>query len=59
LLRNGTLPPGLAKRVEPFPPELEQRLPPLAPELRRGIVEGRVVIFNARTSLILDVFLPF
>jgi hypothetical protein len=59
LQRNGTLPPGLAKRVEPFPPELERRLPPLAPELRRGLVEGRVVIFNTRTSVILDVFLPF
>lgn len=59
LQRNGTLPPGLAKRVEPFPPELERRLPPLAPDFRRGVVEGRVVIFNTRTSVILDVFLPF
>ena len=59
LAREGTLPPGLAKRVSPFPVELERRLPPLVPELRRGFIEGRAVIYNAQTKVILDIFLPF
>ena len=59
LRRNGTLPPGLAKRVQPFPPELERRLPPLASDLQRGFVEGRAVIFNTKTQVIVDIFLPF
>jgi hypothetical protein len=59
LRRNGTLPPGLAKRVEPLPPELERQLPPLPPDTRRGFIEGRVVVFNTRTSLVLDAFVPF
>ena len=58
LRRNGRLPPGLEKKLYGFPPELEQRLCPLEPGLRRGFIEGRAVIYNPRTSLILDVFVP-
>jgi len=59
LQRNGQLPPGLAKKLAAFPVELERRLPPLKPGLVRGVIEGRAVIFNAQTSVILDIFSIF
>lgn len=59
LQRNGQLPPGLAKKLAVFPVELERRLPPLKPGLVRGFIEGRAVIFNAQTSVILDIFSIF
>lgn len=59
LRRKGTLPPGLRKKLAVFPPELEARLPPLQPDLKRGFVEGRAVIYNDKTSVVLDVFIPF
>lgn len=58
LRKNGTLPPGLQKKVSPFPPELERRLTPLGPDLRRGFIEGRAVIYNRKTSIVLDVLIP-
>ncbi|MBN2320253.1 MAG: hypothetical protein JXR49_14305 [Acidobacteria bacterium] len=59
LQRKGKLPPGLAKKIAAFPVELERRLPPLKQGLVRGVIEGRAVIFNAKTSVILDIFSIF
>ncbi len=59
LRRKGHLPPGLEKKVAVFPVELERRLPPLKAGLVRGVIEGRAVIFNAKTSVILDIFAVF
>ena len=59
LRKNGQLPPGLQKKIIPFPVDLEDRLPRLKPGLVRGIIEGRAVIFNAETSVILDIFSIF
>lgn len=59
LRRKGTLPPGLQKRLTPFPVALEQQLPPLAPDLRRVFIEGRAIIFNSKTGLVLDVLVQF
>ena len=59
LRRKGHLPPGLEKRVAVFPADLERRLPPLREGLVRGVIEGRAVILNAKTSVILDVFAVF
>jgi hypothetical protein len=59
LRKKGTLPPGLRKKLTPFPAALEARLPPLQPDLQRGFVEGRAVIYNSKTSVVLDVFIPF
>jgi hypothetical protein len=56
LQRNGHLPPGLEKKLSPFPVELERRLPPLQEGLTRGVIEGRAVIMDRKTSLILDIF---
>ena len=58
LQRNGHLPPGLEKKIYPFPVELERRLQPLAPDCRRGFIGGRAIIYNSRTSVILDIFAP-
>ena len=59
LQKKGHLPPGLEKKVEVFPAELERSLPPLKPGLVRGVIEGRAVIFDAKTSIILDIFSIF
>jgi hypothetical protein len=59
LRRKGHLPPGLDKRIAAFPAELERQLAPLKPGLVRGVIQGQAVIFNPKTSLILDVFLIF
>ena len=59
LHRQGHLPPGLEKKVAAFPVELERRLPPLKEGLVRGVIEGRAVIFNPKTSVIFDVFAVF
>ena len=59
LRKKGRLPPGLQKKLAPFPPELEAHLRPLRPDLKRAFVEGRAVIYNGKTSAVLDVFIPF
>jgi hypothetical protein len=58
LYRKGHLPPGLEKKMYPFPVEVERRLSPLSPGLSRGYIDGRAVIYNRKTSAILDVFVP-
>ncbi len=55
LRRKGHLPPGLDKRIAALPVELERQLAPLKPGLVRGVIEGRAVIYNPKTSLVLDV----
>ncbi|NWG14330.1 MAG: hypothetical protein HXY20_12440 [Acidobacteria bacterium] len=57
LRRKGHLPPGLDKRIVAFPVELERRLARLKPGLARGVIEGRAVIYNPRTSVVMDVML--
>jgi hypothetical protein len=59
LRRNGTLPPGIAKKMTPLPVALERQLPPPPTECRRGIIDGQVVLYNAQTQFVLDVFAPF
>ena len=58
LRSKGTLPPGLQKRLAPYPPDLARRLPHLGDDYRGGFLHGRVVVFNKRTSAILDVIVP-
>ena len=58
LRRNGRLPPGLEKKMTPYPPEIHGRLSPLAPGLARGFISGRAVIYNPRTRVILDIYIP-
>jgi hypothetical protein len=55
LYRNGRLPPGLEKRLVYFPAELEVRLAPVRPGLRRCFLDGRALIINPKTRVIVDV----
>ncbi len=59
LRRKGHLPPGLDKRIVAFPADLERQLAPLKPGLMRGIIEGRAIIYNAKTAVVLDAFQVF
>jgi len=56
LVRRGHLPPGLEERMEPVPYTVCRRLPPLPEGARRGYIGGHVVVYNPRSSVILDVF---
>jgi hypothetical protein len=58
LRKNGTLPPGLQKRLSPYPSDLAKRLPHLGDDYEGGFLHGRVVVFNRRTSAIVDVIIP-
>jgi hypothetical protein len=53
--RNGTLPPGLERRLEPLPPDLEVRLPELVVGIARVILGRDVLLIDVRTDKILDV----
>ena len=55
-VRNGTLPPGLQKRLYPAPVELERCLPPPPPDCAHVLVSGHIVLLNRKTNLIVDVF---
>jgi hypothetical protein len=57
--RGGQLPPGWQKKYEAFPVALEQRLPRLSPEYHRGVVDGHAVIYNSKTSVVIDVAVLF
>lgn len=54
LYRTGTLPPGWEKRFQPFPPALAYRLPPPPPNCEMGYLDGRAIVFNRTTRVILD-----
>ena len=56
LRRKGHLPPGLEKKISPLPYELEHRLPRLEPGLHRGFIDGKAIIYNAKTRAIIDIF---
>lgn len=57
--RGRPLPPGWQKKFEPFPVAVERRLSPLPGGYRRGVIDGQAVIYNPRTSVILDVAVLF
>jgi len=55
LERDGTLPLGLQKRVQPFPEDLERRLPRLPESYQRVTIGVDVLIRDRRTQRIMDV----
>lgn len=55
LVRNGTLPPGLQKRIRPCPPELVRVLPPPPPDCAHVLVAGHIVLLNRNTNIVLDI----
>lgn len=50
--RTGQLPPGWARRVEPFPVVVERRLGRLPRGYRRGVYDGHAVIYSPRGVVI-------
>jgi len=57
--RGGQLPPGWQKKFEPFPVVIEHQLPSLPPGYGRGVIDGRAVIYNSRTNVIVDMAVLF
>ena len=57
--RTGQLPPGWQKKVQPFEPEVERHLVALPAGYRRGIVDGRAVIMDDRTHVVVDMAVVF
>jgi len=56
LVVNGTLPPGLQKKMQPCPRELEVMLPPAPPNYVHVVIGGNLVMYNRATLQIGDVF---
>ncbi len=56
--RTGQLPPGWAKRVRRVPAHVERRLGALPRGYRRGIVDGRAIVY-APGGLVIDVAVLF
>lgn len=56
LIVNGTLPPGLRKKMQPCPRELETMLPPPPPNYTHVFVGGNLVLVNRVSFQIADVF---
>ena len=59
IARGGQLPPGWRKKFEPFPADVDRRLAPLPAGYGRGVIDGHAVIYNSRTSVIVDVAVLF
>ena len=53
--RNGTLPPGLERKLEPLPEPLRARLRPLPPEYERAVVGQDVIILDRNTQKVRDI----
>jgi hypothetical protein len=55
LERNGTLPPGLQKRVRPLPESCERRLPAIQRGWARVVIRGRVMLLDPGDRIV-DLF---
>lgn len=55
LRQNGTLPPGLQKKVQPLPLALERQLRVLPTGYRRVVIAGNVILMNEKTAVIYDI----
>jgi hypothetical protein len=53
---NGTLPPGLQKKMQPCPRELEAVLPPPPANYTHVFVGGNLVLVNRVSFRVADVF---
>ncbi len=59
LVRNGQLPPGLQKKIQPLPPVLERQLTPLPEGTSRFVLNGSIVLLDQRRNFILDIVAAF
>lgn len=55
LTKNGTLPDGLERKIQPLPRSLELKLPRLPAGRRRVLIAGNVILLDERTSMIVDI----
>ncbi len=55
LRKNGTLPPGLQKRLQPLPRSLVRLLPRVPYEVVRGVIGPHVVLLELESNEILDI----
>jgi len=53
--RDGQLPPGLQKRLEPLPVDLDRRLSRRPEYWERVILEHDVILLDRRTNRVLDI----
>jgi len=51
-----SLPPGLRKKIHECPEDLERRLPPPPRDCRHVILGGHVVLMNAKSFMVIDIF---
>ena len=56
LIVNGTLPPGLRKKMQRCPRELEVMLPPPPPNYAHAVIGGNLVLYHRDSFQIADVF---
>jgi hypothetical protein len=56
LIVNGTLPPGLRRKMQPCPRELEVMLPPPPPNYVHVVIGGNLVLYNRANFQVADVF---
>ena len=55
LYRNGRLPPGWERRMQPMPVVVERQLAPLPSGYSRGYIDGYAVVYSPRTSVVIDI----
>ena len=53
--RTGQLPPGWQRKLQPLPVVVERRLAPIPRYYRRGVIDGRAVVYDPRRQEIIDV----
>jgi hypothetical protein len=59
LYRNGHLPPGWEKKLQPLPVVVERELAPLPVGYSRGYIDGYAVVYSPRTQVVIDIVAVF
>ncbi len=57
--RNGHLPPGWEKKVQPLPVAIERQLAPLPSGYSRGYIDGYAVVYSPGTQVVIDLVAVF
>jgi hypothetical protein len=57
--RDGHLPPGWERRIEPLPVIVERDMPRLPVGYRRGVIDGQAVVYQPSSGMIIDVTVLF
>ena len=59
LYRNGHLPPGWERKMQPLPVVVERQLGPLQGGYSRGYMDGYAVVYSPRTQVVIDIVAVF